>query len=366
MKRARDATVTIKDIARKLGMSHPTVSRAINGNRHTSEATKAIVRKAAAEMGYIPHAGARAMRDGHGRLVGLVVPVIQTEFYHTVVKVLAEHAARADYQLVLALSEDDPKRELEQIRTLVEARAAGIIVAPTATPLPRTLKLLAATTSLQLNRFVPQLGCDGLTFDDAAGTGAATKHLIELGHRRIAFVGATEEMSTGSGRLRGFKDALRDAGIELDPSLVRLGPPRTPFGLESMIALIDSSEPPSATMLTSSELTAGGLEAIRLRKVFVPRDMSLIGYTDPIWYKFIVPTLTTISLPVKALAETTASLLFGRIEHAQENTPLRETTPKHVTLAPELIVRNSTAAPHTNASSRAKTPSTRRLSGNMV
>ena len=343
--KADDGQVTIKDIARKLGMSHTTVSRALNDHTHTSAATKALVRRAAVELGYIPHSAARTMRRGHGRLVGLVVPVVTTEFYQTVTKVLAERAKNAGYQLVLALTEDDPASEQAQVQTLIEARAAGIIIAPTAAPSARTIEMLRATTCLQLNRFLPALGCDALGFDDAAGLRSATEHLITLGHRRIGYIGATTEMSTGSGRLDGYRDALHRAGIPSREELVRLGRPRISFGFESAIELLSEDVPPTAVIFTSSEITTGGLEALRNREIAVPGDLSIVGYTDPAWYRLIRPALTTVRLPVAALAETTASILFGRIEHGKTDPDALVHVPTRMPIVPELIVRGSTAPP---------------------
>ena len=343
-----DGQITIKDIARKLGMSHTTVSRALNDHTHTSASTKALVRRAASELGYIPHSAARAMRRGHGRLVGLVVPVVTTEFYQTITKVLAERAKNAGYQLVLALTEDDPASEQAQVQTLLEARAAGIIIAPTAAPSARTLEMLRATTCLQLNRFLPRLGCDALGFDDAGGMRSATEHLIALGHRRIGFIGATTEMSTGSGRLDGYHDALRRSGISSSKELLRLGRPRISFGFESAIELISEAMPPTALIFSSSEITTGGLEAIRNLDLAVPGDLSIVGYTDPPWYRLIQPALTTVRLPVAALAETTASLLFSRIERGKTDPDAMVQAPTRMPILPELIVRGSTAPPRTH------------------
>ncbi|MGD1068243.1 MAG: LacI family DNA-binding transcriptional regulator [Vulcanimicrobiaceae bacterium] len=344
--RSSGSGATIKDIAEKLGLSHTTVSRAINDHPHISEATKALVRQAADDLLYVPHSAARTVRRGHGHLVALVVPNVQTEFYNTVAKVLGQQARRAGYQLVLGLTEDDPHTELAHCQTLVEARAAGIIITPSAAPLKRTMELLGRTTCLQLNRYLPQLKCDGVGFDDAAGVRLATDHLLSLGHRRIGWIGAEIATSTGAGRLRGYLEPQRALGIEPDPSIIKLGAPRPAFGHHSMLELLQHPEPPTAIIMSSSELTAGGLEAVHAARVAVPDDVSLVGYTDPIWYRLIVPAMTTIALPVTQVAETTASILFSRIEgRADQSNAAHKPTPSRIVLTPECIVRDSTAPP---------------------
>jgi DNA-binding LacI/PurR family transcriptional regulator len=341
MERATAPAVTIKDIARKLGMSHTTVSRALNDHAHTSPATKLAVRRAAAELGYIAHSGARAMRRGQGRLIGLVIPVVTTDFYQTIANVLAEHAIAAGYQLILALTEDDPDAELAHVQRLLEARAAGIIIAPSAAPRRRTVELLGPANVLQLNRFLANLGSDAVGFDDASGIRTATEHLLALGHRRIAFIGATTVMSTGEGRLRGFQEAFARRGLEHGRMPLRLGAPRITFGFESMIELLALPDPPTAVVLSSSEITAGALEAVQSHGTVIPAELSVVGYTDPVWYRLIQPALTTVRLPVRALAETIASILLARIERRSDDR-LPTAKPARIQIAPELIVRAST------------------------
>lgn len=337
-------SATIKDIAKRLGLSHTTVSRALHDHAHTSEQTKALVRRTAAELGYRPNVSAQIMRGAPSRLIGLVVPMVRTELYGTVTTMLAEKCRAANFHLVLAITEDDPDTELDQIRTLIDARAAGIILTPSASPHPAAIALLRDIPTVQLNRAVACIQSDAVVFDDAAGTRAAVDHLISLGHRRIAYIGGRSALSTGAARVEGFYAAHRAAGLDVDPALMFQGPSRRQFGYQMTRAVIAAAAPPTAIVFCTSQLTTAGLEAIHASDLRIPDDISVIGNSDPSWFHLVRPALTTTAMPVAAMADATASLLFARIaEQRQPEAGTRAAV--HLPLAPELIIRESTAPP---------------------
>lgn len=337
--------MTIKDIAKRLGLSHTTVSRALNDHAQTSDRTKALVRGMATDLGYVPNVTAQIMRGAASRLIGLVVPMVRTELYGSVTTDLAEKCRAAAYHLVLAITEDDADTELSQVQTLIDARAAGIIITPSAAPHRRTIELLRTVPTIQMNRFHPKVRADAVIFDDAAGTRAATDHLLALGHRRIAFVGGRGDLSTGAGRLAGFLAAHRAAGLEVGSNLIHQGPSLRHFGYAAMTAIGSEKAMPTAVVFGAAQLTTGGLEALHASTLRIPHDISVVGYSDPSWFHLVRPALTTIALPVGAMAETAASLLWARIAGARAATTGTSRRTVRVPLAPELIVRESTAPP---------------------
>ena len=312
-------SATIKDIAKQLGLSHTTVSRALHDHAHTSEHTKALVRRTANELGYRPNVSAQIMRGAPSRLIGLVVPMIRTELYGTITTILAEKCRAENFHLVLSITEDDPDTELSQIRTLIDARAAGIAVTPSDEPRAATIALLRDIPTVQLNREFGGIQSDAVIFDDAAGTRAAAQHLISLGHRRIGYVGGRSTLSTGAARVGGYHAAHRDAKIDIDPGLVLQGQSIRKVGYESTVALLASDAPPTAIIFSSSQMTTAGLEAIHARGLRIPEDISVVGFSDPSWFHLVRPALTTIAMPVAAMADATASLLFARI--TEKRTP---------------------------------------------
>lgn len=337
--------VTIKDLAVQLGISHGTVSRALNDHPATSAETKSKVRKLADRLGYIKNAGPAMMRGTHSKLIGFIAPDVQNDFYSTVATVLAAGCAREGYQVVLAISEDDPELELKHVLSLREARAAGIVLTPTLHPNRRTIELLRPVPTLQIVRSCNSLDTRAVVIDDRLGTYLAAQHLLELGHRRIGFIGGTEGLSTSRERLKGVTDAHREASLTLDPKLVALGPPRPAFGRDALATLLTLSKPPTALILGSSQLTLGAIALLHERGLRVPKDISLVGYGDPPWFQFWERGITTVGLPTNEVAAAAVSSLFQRmraLERSKEFAVSAEPTGL-ARFSPRLVIRGSTA-----------------------
>lgn len=331
--------VTIRDIAAKLGISHATVSRALGSHPHINADTRARVKALAERMGYVPNASARAMRSARSALVGLIIPDVQNDFYATVAKIVADALAAQCLQLVLSVTEDDPERELRDLRALLEARAAGVILTPSAAPRAETLALIGNVDAVQVVRSHDDIHASAVVIDDRAGTFAATRHLLAYGHRRIAYIGGTAELSTGRDRLGGFEDALRKEGLK--PAHISLGAPRPEFARHAIATMMAAKQRPTGLVLGSSELTLGALQGLRAAQLDWPRDVSVVGYGDPAWFELAAGGITTVSLPVRDVAMTAASLLLARI--AARGDGLGDETAAVSRFTPTLVLRGSTA-----------------------
>jgi LacI family transcriptional regulator len=332
--------VTIKDIANVLGMSHSTVSRALNDHIHTREETKELVKQTAKELGYVVNSSALIMRGEPGSLIGLVIPDIQNDFYMRIAKVLTDRFRSANLRMVLAITEDDPEMEENEILALVGARAAGIVVTPTAHPTERSATLLKGVPTVQLVRRAKSLPGTLVAMQDSVAVREATAHLLLLGHRRIGYVGGNLDITPGRARWRGFVEAHRQFDVAVDEMLTVLTNPRQDYGYSSMSKLLCHSKKPSAVVIGSSELTIGSLKAIQEAGLSIPGDLSVVGYGDPVWFDLLSPRLTGIRLPVDELADATAADLLSQIEAPG----LKMTAPKKQGLRPTLIIRGSTAA----------------------
>jgi LacI family transcriptional regulator len=337
------AQATIKDIAAHLGMAHSTVSRALNDHPHIKDETKLRVRRAADDLGYIANSGARLMRLGKSSVIGLIVPDVENPFYSAAAKVMAGSCAAEGFQLLLAVSEDDPQQEQQHVQVLREARAAGVAIALTANPRRQTIALLRQVPTVQFVRRDASLPSDAVGIDDREGTRLATQHLLDLGHRRIAYVGGSEELSTGAARVAGYRGALQAAKVEADPNLEKFGRPRPEFGRQALTDLLSAGNRPTSVVLGSSQLTLGALDALGAARIAMPSEISLVGYGDPDWFRLWRPAITTIGLPLKDIAATAASVLFGRIREAGAG----DAPPPglHAPFLPALIIRASTAKP---------------------
>jgi DNA-binding LacI/PurR family transcriptional regulator len=308
---AARTNITIKDIASELNLSHATVSRALADHPRISAATKAAVRQIAREMGYVPNGSAQSMRAAHSRVIGLMVPDIQNDFYASIAKIVADAAVAQGFQLALSITEDNPQRELNDLRAFVVSRAAGVIITPTEAPEPETIALLKGIHAIQLVRQLEALPAEAVVIDEQAATRAATEHLIHYGHRKIAYVGTTTDLSCGEDRLAGFRAAMQGAGLEAN--LTAVGPPRIEFAHRAVHGLMTSSSAPTALIVGSSRLTVGALKALRGLGLNCPADVSMVGYGDPDWFELVGDGLTTIAAAVQPMGTYAIDLLLARI-----------------------------------------------------
>jgi LacI family transcriptional regulator len=314
LSRKKTSAITIKDIAADLKMDHSTVSRALNNRSIISEDTKARVREAAQRLGYVPNLSARMIRGDTDLLIGLVIPDIQNDFYSRIAKELADRCRRAGLRMLLAITEDDPEVEKKEIRGLLEVRVSGIIATLTSNPDPASLAMLRDVPSVQLIRYISQVATPAVCMEDIVACRNATEHLISLGHRRIAYVGTSEVISSGRDRVCGFLDAHRLHGIEPLANGVELVPPRQAYGYDAVARVLSLADRPTAILIGSSELTISGLAAIRAAGLSVPNDISIVGYGDPVWFELLSPPLTAVGLPVAGLADAATEQLFEQID----------------------------------------------------
>lgn len=282
------------------------------------------------------------MRSGSSNLIGFIVPDVQNEFFNAVARSLANQCARLGYQLTLGISEDDPAREHQHVRSLMESRAQGVMIAPCGRSSPATRALLARLPNVQLLRFDPRLGKLGVCADDVGAVCEATRYLLSLGHRRIGFIGALRDLSTGRSRIEGYRLALDEAGLPFDERLVRTGPTLPAFGHEAARDLLSTNDDLSAFMVTSPRQLLGTLKALHEACVVVPDRVSVIGYGDTEWFEITDPPMTGVALPAQEMSEHATSLLFSLLgQRDGEARPQHEAPPN--LFQPTLIIRGSTA-----------------------
>ncbi|MBO0751951.1 MAG: LacI family DNA-binding transcriptional regulator [Bradyrhizobiaceae bacterium] len=332
--------ITIRHIAERLDLSVSTVARALADHPRISRATKERVRAMADELGYIANAAARVMRGGSSRLIGLLVPDIRSTFYAMTAQVLSKCFERDGYHLALSITDDDPDSEFQQVRELLSARVAGIVIVPCAAPHRETVELVRRVQHVQLLRRIPALG-DWFGMDDERAMLDATGHLIALGHRRIAYVGDVI-FPTGKARYHGFCRAHADARKEHDGSLVELGSPDIRFGSDAVKRLLARRPAPTALITSSVLVTLGAAERIAASGIDVPGRLSFLGFGDGPWQKWWGPGLTTLRLPTEELATGCALWLLHRLKSARQPDRGRP----HVAITPpSMVLRGSTAPP---------------------
>lgn len=333
--------VTIKDVAASIGLAHSTVSRALNDHPGIGEETKVLVRRAAADLNYVANSGARLMRSGTSRVVGLILPDIENDFYNSATRIMAEFCDAENFQLLLAVSEDDPEKECKQVLAFREARVAGLVIAATLNPRRETAQMLRQLPAVQFLRRHASIRSPSIRADDSRGLRIATDHLVALGHKRIAFIGVHPELSTGRDRLDGYRQSLAAARIVEVPQYVRAGSPQPAFAREALADLLALSDPPSGVVVASPRLVLGALDVISQQNIAVPDELSFVAYSDVEWFRTWRPAITAVALPTAAMATTAASLLFRTIRKPDEN-DVEFGAP----FEPTLLVRASTGPAH--------------------
>ncbi len=314
--------VTVKDIARELGVAPSTVTRALAGSSRISPATVRRVREQAEAMGYVADTTARAMQRGTSALIGLLVPDIQNRFYATMARRIADQCRRHDHQLVLAVTEDDPGLEAEHVRALVGARCAGVLSVPSPGIKQATCALLNSIPTIQLIRHHQGITSDGFGIDDVHALRTATRYLLDLGHARIGLLCGGDDLDTAQARRSGYEQAHLERHVALDPELVRVGEPRAEQGRAATARLLSQPRPPSAIVAAGAALTEGLLDAVSGHEAKMNGIPSLIGFGDQAalrWWQG--GGLTTLDLPLEEVADAAAERLFELIASGATATP---------------------------------------------
>lgn len=328
---------TIVDVARAAGVSTATVSRVLNGKDRVDPQLAATVTRVAKELGYRPNRVARSLRMRHNHVWALVISDIRTgQFFADVVRGVEDGAYEAGYSMFLCNSDEDPSKEARYIGLAVAENVAGVILVPSGPDTDLGPLLDAGIHVVLADRSLPGQPVDSVVGDNVAGGRQAVEHLVSNGYRRVACITGPPAVTTGSDRLLGYRATLEQAGLTVDPALVRYGDFREKGGRAAMQALLALDPPPDAVFICNNTMAAGALQAIEEAGLEVPRDIALVGYDEILWAPLLRSALTTVSQPAYDLGHESARLLINRIDGYSGS-------PRRVTLPTTLNVRASSA-----------------------
>jgi DNA-binding LacI/PurR family transcriptional regulator len=327
--------LSIKDIAKLARVSHPTVSRALQNSPLVNRATAAKIRKIAEAAGYRPSAVARGLVTRRTRTVGLVVTTVADPFASAVAYGVEQAANDHGYAVFLANSNANAEHERKVVQALAERRVDGIIVTSSRVG-SDYLPLLAQLNvpMVLVNDQYPGEFVHSVMIANEDGSRAATAHLIELGHRRIAYVGDRSGYQTDTERREGYKQALEHAGIPFDAELAVHGDGRAEGAAEAMTALLKLAEKPTAVCCYNDMTALGAIRAIRARGLRVPEDVSVTGFDDLFFAEYLEPPLTTVRQPMRRMGEMAMENLLKLMSG--------EDSVAQVKVEAELVVRKST------------------------
>ncbi len=334
---------TLKDVAALAGTSTSTASRVISGVGLVAPETRARVLEAMKALNYHPNLRARGLRQRSSRNIGLVIPNLLNAYYTALADTIVTLLGKRRYHLLLASTQDDVENEQDTIYDMVGQAVDGLIWVPSA-PSATLLEYLQdqQIPVVSIVRCVPNAALDTVVFEDFDGAYAATQHLLNLGHRRIGYVGGNVRHSSNHARWQGNLAALRDNDVPVDASLYKLGSPISMWGSVATVDLLQLRQPPTALFVASNALMPGVIKTLRQHQVHLPDDLSLICFDDIDWFSLSVPPITAVSVSQTRLAEAALDLLMRRIEAADGAT----NPPTHMEISFELVVRGSTAPVH--------------------
>lgn len=297
----------------------------------------ARVRAAAQELQYQPSRAARALRANQATIIGLLITDIQNPFFTALVRGVEDVAQRNGYSLILCNSDEDPQKERRYIEVLCAERVAGVIIAPTREQ-QHAFKLFSEHNIpvVAVDRRIKDNETDVVLVDNVRGAREATAHLIANGYRRIGVISGPTSTTTGRERLEGYRLALREAGIEPDPALERVGSFKEESGRRSTYELLDLVKPIDALFVANNLMTLGALAALHECKLRIPDDIALLGFDEMPWASLQTISLTTVTQPVYEIGSTAALRLFQRLQNPAAFTR------QEIVLAPTLRIRNST------------------------
>ena len=327
---------TIREVAESAGVSYATVSHVINNTRLVTPETRERVVAAMKALNYRPNALARSLRQGKTNTIGLVLPDSANPFFAEISRSIEDESFKKGYSVFLCNTELDTQRELFYVDVLSKKQVDGIIFVA-AGDQADSLDFLVQRNMpvVMIDRDVPNVEVDAVLTDNQLGGFLATRHLLELGHTRIACIAGPSSITPSAERMIGYRKALEEAGVSYDESLVVRGDYHAQSGMDITHSFLKMSPRPTAIFALNDLMALGALRAAAEAGYSVPRDLAVVGYDDLEIAHFTNPPLTTIAQPKKEIGVQAIDLLVDRMSH-------RSRPPSRLVLAPELIVRRST------------------------
>ena len=330
--------ITIKDIARELGIAPSTVSRALNNNPDISEPTRQAVNAYAHEHNYKPNMMASNLRTARNTTVGLVIPSATNFFFARVLKGVEKVAAETGYNIIITQTDDDVEREKAAVRALASLRVAGVLgcVNNSKEACEMLHELIHDEIPLVLfDRLLP-VRCDQVVSDDFGGAFRAVEYLIHSGARKVAYYSSTLNERTGSERFRGYKEALKKYKIPFNKKLV-LDCSNRGDALIMTPDFFRAVGVPDAVLAANDQTAAGILQASKMLGISVPDQLQICGFSNDMITRHTDPMLSSVQQHAKELGEEAMRRLLLRIQEEGKKEPR-----KTVVIPTDLIVREST------------------------
>lgn len=337
--------ITIKDIAKISGVSHSTVSRALHGNPLIAESTANRIRQTALDLGYLPSVAARSLKTNRSQALGVILSSVDDPFFGEILQGIEEVAQNSGYSLFIAASQSDPHRERNIVQAMREHSVDGVILCS------------ASFSNAQSSQF-PKFGIPivvvnnqsaedyryAIYHDDMDGSRQVTRHLISIGHCKIAYLGNALSGRTGADRVTGYKNEMKAAGLPILPGYIHKVAGGSPLqGAAGLRHFLGLNPRPTAYVCFNDMIAIGLLQALQQSGITVPGECSVVGFDNIQFSAYTNPPLTTFDQPKRHLGEEAARLILGLLATNLAASP--NPAPKIQVLRGSLLVRGSTASP---------------------
>jgi LacI family transcriptional regulator len=330
--------VRLKDIAERAGVSVMTISKALRDAPDISASTKARIRIMAEQMGYVPDSVAQGLRNRTSKLFGLVIPSMTNPIFARMVSAIEERTRELGYDLILAHTMNMPEREESSIRRLLSRRVDGLFISPVYRLAPsapvyddlrrrRTPTVILGHCGPFCNQFA------NVESDDVAASRVATEHLLQLGHKRIAFLGGPLGSPWAHERLEGYRRALREAQIESDDRLIFNAGSTVDEGEKAALNLINESAQVTAVQAVNDLVAIGAATIFLQQGIKIPRDLSVVGFGNILAAEHFRIPLTTLRQPKQRMGNAAVDCMLELMEGK---------LPTSRRLSADLVVREST------------------------
>jgi LacI family transcriptional regulator, galactose operon repressor len=333
---------TLTDVARAAGVGTTTVSRVINGGERVNRETLARVQAVIEELGYQPSQAARILRGERTKTIGLIVPSIADSFFSTVTEVAQQIARAHDSLVIVTVSNNDPSVELENLNVLIRHRTDGLLLAPAHSENRSLANMLdkLSIPSVTFDRPLYNSAVPSVVSNNYKGAKAATQHLIMHGCKRILCLGGEAPLYTIKERIRGYKEAVKQAGLDaiIDTSIKDYKSAES--AIESHFC---SSNPPDAVFALKNLATIYACEVFQKLNINVPKKVALIGFDDFELASTLRPSISVVRQPIEDVGRTATELLFDQLVKHRRGTLSHggKAKPQHIKLENELVLRNS-------------------------
>jgi DNA-binding LacI/PurR family transcriptional regulator len=311
--------VTLEEIAKAAGFSVPTVSRALtNSSYPVSPATRQHIIEVAQALGYKPNLAARSLRTDQTNTIGIIVDDILSPFTPPIVRGIQDYLKPFDYLGLIVNSDWDPEIEQDAINTLISRPVDGIIFVEYSHFAVNDTLEQSNKPYVFVHRLFGSNIRNSVVPDDHYGAALAVRHLISLGHRRIAYINGPEGWHTSQRRLAGYKDELTAHGLAIDPRLIQPGDWEFEGGYNAATNLLALNDLPTAVFAANDVMALGAICAIQNAGLTIPKDVAMVGYDNRDFARIVRPKISTVSMPVYEMGRTAAELLLKQIEDGRQ------------------------------------------------